>query len=256
MMKRAAIVFAALCLLALDTSRAGGRFELPSLPAPERYGEVLMVVPEAKRIPSVTFSHWAHRVRYTCRACHFELGFSMKANETPIVCDEGSMKGEFCARCHDGKTAFGPREAAGGNCLRCHGTGDGGRAKAFEALRARLPPSPYGNQIDWSTALLGRFIQPKDSLAGAAQKLANIGDTLHLQAEWWGIPEAVFPHLVHEQWMDCSDCHPEPFQMKRKTTKNLRMANILKGESCGSCHLRVAFPLDDCKRCHPRMKDS
>jgi hypothetical protein len=30
------------------------------------------------------------------------------------------------------------------------------------------------------------------------------------------------------------------------------MARILKAEFCGVCHLSVAFPLDNCERCHRR----
>jgi len=44
------------------------------------------------------------------------------------------------------------------------------------------------------------------------------------------------------------------YMKKDRTTKSLRMENILAGESCGVCHLRVAFPLDDCRKCHPSMK--
>ncbi len=252
-MKRIALVAVSL-LLALDAVRAGGRFVLPPLPAPERYGEVLMQVPPSSQIAPVVFSHLTHRTRYTCRVCHYEIGFSMQANATPIVCDDGAMKGDFCARCHDGRTAFGARDAGGGNCQRCHGGDVAARKKEYDAVRARVPPGRYGNEIDWSAALLGRFIQPRDSLTGKAQKLANIGETLHLKAQMWGIPEAVFPHQAHEEWMDCSNCHPDIFQMKRGTTRSLSMNSILGGESCGLCHTRVAFPLDDCRKCHPKMK--
>ena len=31
------------------------------------------------------------------------------------------------------------------------------------------------------------------------------------------------------------------------------MPLILKGEFCGVCHVTVAFPMNDCKRCHPAM---
>jgi c(7)-type cytochrome triheme protein len=31
------------------------------------------------------------------------------------------------------------------------------------------------------------------------------------------------------------------------------MTAMLKGEYCGACHLTVAFPLHNCKRCHPGM---
>ena len=33
------------------------------------------------------------------------------------------------------------------------------------------------------------------------------------------------------------------------------MKYILEGKFCGVCHLNVAFPLDDCQRCHPDMHD-
>ena len=33
------------------------------------------------------------------------------------------------------------------------------------------------------------------------------------------------------------------------------MSAILNGEFCGVCHLTVAFPMDDCQRCHPGMKE-
>lgn len=33
------------------------------------------------------------------------------------------------------------------------------------------------------------------------------------------------------------------------------MNNILKGEFCGVCHLSVAFPVNDCARCHPGLKE-
>jgi hypothetical protein len=29
----------------------------------------------------------------------------------------------------------------------------------------------------------------------------------------------------------------------------------LAGEFCGVCHMTVAFPMNDCKRCHPAMKE-
>jgi c(7)-type cytochrome triheme protein len=33
-----------------------------------------------------------------------------------------------------------------------------------------------------------------------------------------------------------------------------QMMAIFKGESCGLCHLKVAFPINDCPRCHPGME--
>jgi c(7)-type cytochrome triheme protein len=227
---------------------------LPPLPSPEEYGNVLMdKAAKGKNVAPVMFSHWVHRVKYTCRVCHYELEFSMKANDTPIECDKGKMNGRYCSVCHDGKVSFGPSDQDGENCDRCHSGNSGGSWKKFSELQVKLPKSRFGNEIDWSKALDGGLIKPKDSLSGNSRQLANINKTLTLAAEMVGISSAVFPHLAHERWLDCSSCHPELFNIKKKTTESLRMRNMVKGESCGVCHLFVAFPLDDCKKCHPNM---
>ncbi|HTZ17292.1 MAG TPA: c(7)-type cytochrome triheme domain-containing protein [Dissulfurispiraceae bacterium] len=214
-----------------------------------------MEVPAEKKISSVVFAHWLHRTKYTCRVCHYELGFSMKVNDTPIVCNKGKMNGEYCASCHNGKTSFGPQDDLGAdNCERCHNTNASLRWEDFQNLQTRLPKTKFGNQIDWTKALDEKMIEPKDSLSGKTQKLANINKNLTLSAEMVGISPSIFPHQTHEKWLDCSNCHPELFNIKKKTTESLRMANMIQGRSCGICHLRVAFPLDDCKRCHPGMR--
>jgi len=50
-----------------------------------------------------------------------------------------------------------------------------------------------------------------------------------------------------------AQCHPEIFNIKKKTTEDLTMEQILKGESCGVCHGKVAFPVNNCQSCHPSM---
>ncbi|HVR37486.1 MAG TPA: c(7)-type cytochrome triheme domain-containing protein [Thermoanaerobaculia bacterium] len=63
------------------------------------------------------------------------------------------------------------------------------------------------------------------------------------------------PHAEHVRWLDCANCHPAIFNIRKKTTKHFSMRFNLAGEFCGACHLRVAFPLDDCMRCHPAMEN-
>ena len=77
--------------------------------------------------------------------------------------------------------------------------------------------------------------------------------TIELTAEMRSIPPAYFSHKYHIDWMGCDMCHPEVFNIKKKGTENFSMREILKGRFCGGCHLNVAFPIDDCKACHPRM---
>lgn len=242
-------------LLLSGPAFAKSMLELPTVQSPVEYGDVLIErTSREKDVLPVVFSHWIHRVRYTCRVCHDELEFFMKTGETPIICDKGTMKGRYCASCHNGKVSFGPRGEEGDNCRRCHNADTSPNREKFSELRNRLPKAKFGNEIDWAKALNEGLIKPADSLSGNTRTIAH-DKILTLRAEMSGIPPAVFPHKTHEQWLDCSNCHPDLFNIKKKTTKGLTMKSMLKGESCAVCHLRVAFPLDDCKLCHPSMRD-
>lgn len=251
-------VYLVLCMaLALPAlSLARGTLDLPTLPPPEMYGDVLMDKGSAaKGMIPVAFPHWVHRAKYACRVCHGELDFAMAANETGVVCGKGTMQGVYCAVCHNGKISFNAAEPGDDNCRRCHNAADSPNRDKFEALRKALPKSDSGNGIDWMRALKEGLITPKESLKeDAAPRKISIDKTLVLKAEMSGIPPGVFPHNAHEQWLDCANCHPDLFNIKKKTTRSLLMRNMVRGESCGLCHLRVAFPLDDCRRCHPGIK--
>jgi len=237
-----------------ELSSAQSMLRLPPLPLPEDYGSVLMDKEASKKnVGPVVFSHLIHRVKYTCRVCHYELEFSMKANDTSVQCDNGKMNGRYCATCHNGKISFAPEDKNGKNCSSCHAESSSASWKTFRELQERLPRSKFGDGINWSKALDEGYIKPKDSLSGSTREMVNI-ETITIKAELSGISSAVFPHKTHEQWLDCSSCHPELFNIKKKTTQSLRMNNMIMGESCGICHLSVAFPLHDCKRCHPSMR--
>ena len=56
-------------------------------------------------MPPVQFDHWRHRARYTCRACHVDVGFAMEAKATGISAETNRI-GFHCGACHDGSTAF------------------------------------------------------------------------------------------------------------------------------------------------------
>ncbi|HWR58907.1 MAG TPA: c(7)-type cytochrome triheme domain-containing protein [Thermodesulfovibrionales bacterium] len=234
----------------------GGIVDLPPMLSPEEYGDILMKRSSTiNNMTPVVFSHWVHRAKFTCGVCHYELDFAMATNTTPLVCENGTMQGRYCAACHNGKEegTFGPKGEEGDNCKRCHNANAGPDREKFLALQKKLPGSKFGNQIDWVKALNKRLIDPKRSLSGNIKTIV-LSKTLILRAEMSGISPAIFPHKTHEQWMDCSDCHPELFNIKKKTTATLRMKNMINGESCAVCHLRVAFPLNDCQRCHPSMR--
>jgi c(7)-type cytochrome triheme protein len=253
------VLFTIVLLVTPLPASSHGDLALPALRAPEVYGDVMIDRSSVeKKVTPVVFSHWVHRVNYTCRVCHTELEFAMKANETGIVCNNGTTKDKYCFVCHNGKTvdgvtAFASTGPEGENCKRCHNADASPNRKKFEALKSKLPSADFGNEIDWVRALTEGKIKPKKSLLKDAPPIA-LDRTLTLQAEMIGIPPAIFSHKIHTAQLDCSNCHPEIFNIKKKTTKHFSMSRIFNNEFCGVCHLRIAFPLNDCRRCHPGMK--
>ncbi len=234
---------------ALSAVDAGGNWTFPPPPPPEEYGNILINrTSDRNDVKPASFSHWVHRRRHTCRVCHFELEFDMKANATGIT-EEANRAGRYCGACHDGKTLFGHTE---GNCGKCHNGNIANSSARFQEIR-RLPATRYGNRVDWVAALEEKWITPARYLSVPPLDDDVNDRKLEMDATWTGVSPSVFPHRKHTAWLDCNDCHPEPFNIRLKAS-NVRMSQILKGEFCGQCHLSVAFPLTDCRRCHPRMK--
>jgi len=222
-------------------------FNLPALPEPARYGNVLISrLTHSSTHPSVSFSHWVHRQHYTCRVCHFELNFAMKTNTTEIT-EARIRKGEYCGACHNNQIAFGVSDDT---CAFCHTGNLGATDGRFSELKD-LPKARYGDQVNWVRALKKKLIAPKQSLLIEDYEPIHFNKVLYLEPEWSGINTlALFPHQQHTAWLDCADCHPDIFNIQKKGTKHFRMDYINQGKFCGVCHLTVAFPIHDCKRCH------
>jgi len=243
-MRRAAL----LALLVASAVSADQRFKLPPPSPPELYGNMLIWRTTANAsVKPVMFSHWSHRLRYTCRVCHLELDFAFKRNTTEIT-EAANRAGSYCGACHNGKIAFAHTPE---NCDKCH-TGNAATSADSRKLDD-LPRAQYGNGVNWSAAIAAGTIKPVASLTPGFKPIA-LDTTLDLEAEWNFVPPAVFPHKEHVRWLDCANCHPAIFNIRKKSTQHFSMRYILAGEFCGTCHLRVAFPLDDCRRCHPDMK--
>ncbi len=222
-------------------------FDLPQLPPPEEYGNIIINRNSTRSgLPPVVFSHWKHRIKYTCRVCHTELDFNMKANTT-LIREVENRKGKYCGACHNGKKAF----KLNGNCDKCHSGDIGYNSDKFAAMsKNKFPGTSFGDRINWVETLRAGLIKPQNYLKMEPGDIPFDKDLL-LEAAWGGITPAVFSHKAHMEWLECSSCHPEIFNIKKKTTAHFSMAYILKGKFCGTCHLKVAFPMDDCKRCHP-----
>ncbi|NTW88055.1 MAG: hypothetical protein HGB26_02795 [Desulfobulbaceae bacterium] len=239
-------------VIAPGIALAGRFWQLPPLPPPDQYGDLLLDRRSSShQVKSVYFSHWSHRTRYTCRVCHWELDFSFKTGETDIT-EEDNRNGLYCGACHNGKIAFGHQDE---NCQRCHTGKISPDAKKFNQLRQDLPRGSFGNRVNWTLATMTEKLSPIASIIRQEEKPMAYGKKLLLQAAWAYVPAAVFPHDIHSRLLDCSSCHPDIFNIKKKGTENFQMNYILEGRFCGVCHLTVAFPMDDCHRCHPGIKN-
>jgi c(7)-type cytochrome triheme protein len=226
-------------------------WEFPPPHKPYAFGNLLIDrISGEYDMKSVTFSHWSHRTKYTCRVCHFELYFEMAVNTTEIT-EEDNKNGLYCGACHNGVDAFGHTEK---NCDKCHNGDISYGKEKFQEQLEKLPRAKFGNNIDWVKALSEGKIMPKYSIFRVDEKSLEFDSLLTLEAEWSFVPPAYFPHAEHVKWLDCSNCHPDIFNIKKKTTKHFLMKYILEGKFCGVCHLNVAFPMRDCKRCHPKIR--
>lgn len=229
---------------------------MPSDGPPERYGNVALRNRSTRKgMAPVIFPHWLHRAKFTCNVCHVDLGFSMAKGGSGIT-RGANLAGRFCGACHDGKTAFSVKYDEQKYCDRCHLAKVSSLDERFKEFTKDFPKAEYGNKIDWVKALEQGVIKPKTSFYSEETFLdlpANLEQPL-----WLGTSsprsKTIFSHKTHVAWTDCSGCHPEIFNIKKKGTESFSMEKNLYGWFCGTCHIRVSFPMTDCNRCHPNIK--
>lgn len=241
---------------AVDREQLGQLLDLLPADGPaEQYGNV-MLRPHKKpaAMPPVVFPHWRHRSRYVCSVCHTGLEFAMRSGGSGIS-RESNLAGRHCGACHNGSTAFSVKDGPAKQCHRCHLQDLTELNEKFRDFADGLPTAQFGNRIDWSAALADGEIKPVKDLSGTKlrppamlQKDINLGTTAPRS-------KVAFSHEKHVSEMDCSTCHPEIFNVKKKGTQLFSMELNLYGQFCGVCHVRVAFPMNDCRRCHPSMNN-
>ncbi len=121
-------------------------------------------------------------------------------------------------------------------------------AEAFE----NLPGTNDGNRVDWVTALKEGLIAPRYELDDPEAEAFTM-DLVIVREVKGSMPDVVYPHQEHTEWLDCTNCHDEIF-IPAKGENQISMAAILLGQKCGVCHGKVAFPVTDCRRCHSKSK--
>ena len=117
-----------------------------------------------------------------------------------------------------------------------------------------LPTTGDGNKIDWVKALSEGRIQPWYDLEDPEAEPYTMDLTIVRQVKG-SMPNVVYPHLQHTEWLDCTNCHDEIF-VPEKGRNQISMAGILLGQKCGVCHGKVAFPVSECRRCHSQPKEA
>ncbi len=229
-------------------------------PEPSEYGKVVFDKHSATGPGPVVFDHWLHRSHFTCRLCHVDVGFAMEANATGITAAT-NREGFHCGACHDGKKLFEGRpifpscsDAPENNqCDRCHSLGKPGvRKYEYHKFTAKFPKGIYG--VDWEQAEQTGVIKPADFVEGLSVKrppMPRRGDfSIKAQDSW--VHPILFSHQKHVVWNGCELCHPDIFPAAQKGTARYSMFSNIEGRFCGACHGKVAFPLNNCKGCHPR----
>ncbi len=115
-----------------------------------------------------------------------------------------------------------------------------------------LPKAKAGNHVDWVKALNEGLIAPRADRLDPTVKLRVLNLNIVRQVKG-SMPDVVYPHKPHTQWLQCSNCHPKIFIPKKGANK-ISMAAILAGQYCGVCHGKVAFPISQCRKCHSKNK--
>lgn len=115
-----------------------------------------------------------------------------------------------------------------------------------------LPALNAGNRINWVKALAENRIKPRWDRNDAEAK-AVIMDLNIVREVKGSMPDVVYPHKQHTEWLDCSACHPSIF-IPQKGANQISMAAIMLGQKCGVCHGKVAFPVSECRLCHSKNK--
>lgn len=115
-----------------------------------------------------------------------------------------------------------------------------------------LPKTKDGNLVDWVGALKKGHIQPMIDLEDPEAE-PFLMDLVIVREVKGSMPNVVYPHEPHTEWLDCANCHDEIF-LPEKGANQISMAGILLGQKCGVCHGKVAFPISDCRRCHAQPK--
>jgi c(7)-type cytochrome triheme protein len=233
---------------------------------PHEYGNVTISnYSEKAGLAPVEFNHWLHRAIYTCRLCHVDIAFGMKAGTTNIKASD-NKKGFYCGTCHNGKMLYKDKpifaacqlqytQEDAKRCERCHSVGRNVTLDYdFYKFTKNFPKERFGNGIDWELTESSGLVKLIDYIEGVSikRKSMAVQKDFTLNSKVEGMPDIIYSHAKHTTWCGCELCHPEIFVGVKKGATKYSMVEIYDGKYCGVCHIKVAFPLLDCQRCHTK----
>jgi len=251
-------------LLAAALLFCGGSMAQAQVTAPADFGKVVLDSYSSKAgLGPVTFDHWLHRSKFTCRVCHVDVGFAMKAKASGIQA-KTNREGFHCGACHDGKKKFNgvvtfaacSEAAPNKECARCHSAQKEARRYDYATFTAKFPRSSYG--VDWEETEAEGLIKPVDFLEGLSLKKPQLKkqEDFSMKSKVAWVSDITFSHKKHTIWNGCELCHPEIFAATKRGVLRYSMFNIKAGQYCGACHGKVAFPVESCGGCHKNNKGS
>ncbi len=101
------------------------------------YGDVLINnFSDAAGMRPVVFPHWFHRIRFSCKVCHADLGFKMEAGGNQINMLK-IIDGEYCGACHNNEVAWSVE-----NCDVCHTGKPGTKTQVHDSTASKLKVKP------------------------------------------------------------------------------------------------------------------
>ena len=198
-----------------------------------------------------------------CESCHFyswdQLDTERQQKQELVKLGAKSAKSSLFAGRSGKMAGKGDGKKRSGSAFKW---GDGWQPRAFRA--AGLPKDKYG-LIDWikltkdGLALPKGSLDPNDPLYESPvhyefdeEGEEDIEDIV-IPVKSESISAVLYPHTIHTWWLTCKSCHPARFDRSAGDT-TMTMKEMGKGKYCGECHGKVAFPLEDCSRCHDKQK--
>ena len=230
-------------------------------PLPYEYGRVVIDNSSEKAgLPAVVFDHWLHRAKYTCRLCHVDLGFAMKASATGVKAQDNE-KGFYCGACHDGRMSSSEgklfascdksqRHESRPACLRCHSQGQA--SHRLLRLHPRLAPRPVrkrrrlgeggGSGPHPPARLPRRRLHPQKAARGPGRFRALAQGRGHAR-----------DHLLAPQAHGLERLRAVPsgnFRRREEGRDALHDGGELRGAVLRRLPQHGGLPMLDCQRCH------